>query len=802
MPPTRTITLPTALVERLGTSKQSVRLRQIALSEATNDGKLLPVPPAKDRKAIPMAISEPELEQVRKAHARLPNEELGDAELIARLAVTHFAREDKLARTASTEAIPPMGEVARLIAELPGLDVRSHQVLAANSVESASKARKVAFCEAATGVGKSMVAAASAYWARSQGAVVVIAAPSHSQISQISLELKRLTEYHGAIDATRLYGRQEFVSEYLLADLIDVMLADPNHPLREDAARAQQWLEHQQEKPPLSDALSTPPWSVASLVESAPDFPVAGVRLTSACSESDAGAQAYTDTRDRAASAGIVLCTHAMLSLDLRARLWACSSSIPDRISGEDGERYARRVLSALVAADSGSAHFLPDYKYLVVDELHELEASVARAMSSQISLRSVVRNIERLGNRLPIGQNIAEANRALSRIQELSSSSGDIRLTSKQSNGFAPLKALLNAVEKTHKRVTKSALKSRAQSKAPDEIAQLTENLGVLRQMTKPTTSRATSISFSPIRAYPSALQGPTSVTNMLRLLWGRVIADGAFGAAGLSATLYLPRTNAAPSAAHLVSKLGLRPEWTSMTPPFTPAWVTQPVTLRIPARASLASLTPPRSTSDPTLFEAWHDAVSAAVSQTIEDAQGGTLVLCTSYATVDELNRRLSDRYGSRLIVQTQDSPFSALKQRYIDAALSGSRPVWLATGQAGTGLDLSPPVQLNIAAEQDVMLTDLVITRLPFGLSGSSTQEERKRRLGQAAFAEDQSGMLTLLRQWVGRLVRRPGIRDRNLWVYDARAFTHSTYQPSVAALLARYNNRESFHLRSAS
>lgn len=89
------------------------------------------------------------------------------------------------------------------------------------------------------------------------------------------------------------------------------------------------------------------------------------------------------------------------------------------------------------------------------------------------------------------------------------------------------------------------------------------------------------------------------------------------------------------------------------------------------------------------------------------------------------------------------------------------SGDRPVWLGLGAAWTGIDLSDDQASD--PSEDMMLADLVITRLPVGLNRSLTQE---RRIEIAGFKMVTLEAVWQLRQGLGRLVRRPGVKNKNL------------------------------------
>lgn len=178
------------------------------------------------------------------------------------------------------------------------------------------------------------------------------------------------------------------------------------------------------------------------------------------------------------------------------------------------------------------------------------------------------------------------------------------------------------------------------------------------------------------------------------------------------------------------------------------------------------------------------WADETSELVLQAAEQAAGGTLVLCTSYLNADQLRVRLQDRLGERLVIQSRSASASMCVSQYKALYRSGMRPVWVGLGAAWTGIDLSDE---QVEAAEDAMLSDLVITRLPVGLNRSLTHE---RRHAIAGFKITSLEAAWALRQGLGRLVRRPGVQGKNLWVLDARLSSKEPWVAPYNKLLSRY------------
>lgn len=117
-------------------------------------------------------------------------------------------------------------------------------------------------------------------------------------------------------------------------------------------------------------------------------------------------------------------------------------------------------------------------------------------------------------------------------------------------------------------------------------------------------------------------------------------------------------------------------------------------------------------------------------------------------------------------RIIVQTEKMPFAACRTAYIDAYLQGKRPIWLATGPAGTGLDLT----LNaLAPEDDFLLSDLIIPNVPIGMNQSTVHKSRVEVFG---YIEEMMAATLIFKQWLGRLIRREGVTHRRIWMLDGR------------------------------
>jgi CRISPR type IV-associated DEAD/DEAH-box helicase Csf4 len=194
------------------------------------------------------------------------------------------------------------------------------------------------------------------------------------------------------------------------------------------------------------------------------------------------------------------------------------------------------------------------------------------------------------------------------------------------------------------------------------------------------------------------------------------------------------------------------------------------------------------PGETEQPSIhLGKWYTTIARAISRVAKDAAGGTLVLCTSYADAEELGKRLASLKG-RLITQERDDSIKALTSIFKEKARAGKRPVWLATGAAWTGLNLRD--DLAVDASDDRILTDLVITRSPLCRNRTATHMARVSRLG---FEQELLDTAFTLRQGLGRLIRREGLKRRRIWFLDGRIHTKRGTYYKIHALLRTYPNQ---------
>jgi CRISPR type IV-associated DEAD/DEAH-box helicase Csf4 len=110
-----------------------------------------------------------------------------------------------------------------------------------------------------------------------------------------------------------------------------------------------------------------------------------------------------------------------------------------------------------------------------------------------------------------------------------------------------------------------------------------------------------------------------------------------------------------------------------------------------------------------------------------------------------------------------------------------------LWLGVGNAWTGIDMADK---QAPAEQDLLLTDVYIPRLPYGCNRTLTHRRRVAALG---FMVEVHETARMLKQGMGRLVRREGLRHRHIWLADSRLTQPTSHLKPILNLLSAYVRR---------
>lgn len=593
-------------------------------------------------------------------------------------------------------------------------------------------AGKIVFAEAATGTGKGRMIASLAAAAAIKGDTVVVSAPL-AVTWQLVNDMKDIPEVR-RVGLTLSLGRPNFISpQRTLEWAIDNERADLAAWI-EGGGRPLS-LRSKETSKVISHELC---WLLEDALLLAEDLPADSLLLTSEDPAECPAQQLYVAMRSNYTEAGIILCSHFMLAAHTRM--------MQMRGLGNDEE------LDDEAPTGLSLPHFIDT---LIVDEAHLLEQAFASIYTHTLRLRPLMRTIESLGSR--------GRKPALDAVKELFTQmqAASARSTSASLNvQLSDVPELIPALKDTVK--TLGALPTKGMPQDARSVIRI-----AMRAANDALSGHSRlRIEVTPVHSYPMLLSGRANLQKALLALWG---ATG--GATLVSATLFTTGDNGSLTR----WKLEVPTERAAFLPPVHPAWTTAPVLLHKEFCAH-----------EPDDSPEWATECAQTIQGVASTAQGGTLVLCTSYQNTELLAGRLGAALGDRLIVQSKTSSAATCLAQFKAKHKAGIRPVWLGLGAAWTGIDLSDH-SLPDNPELDRLLSDLVITRIPVGQNRSLTHERRTAIGGFRIISQEAAWHF---RQGLGRLVRRPGVTHKNLWVLDARIYGGAAWVAPFRQILDRY------------
>ena len=666
---------------------------------------------------------------------------------------------------------------------------------------------RIVFAEGGAGVGKSRVIARLAREAfeREQAKPaalrqpIVIAVPTIVTLTHFVGEWRAVEEIRAGAEPARLaivLGRGQFVSRQAMADIIEEEIAEAGAKTGLWPA-ARRWLADGAPPgatPATAMLASVHPGLsglVADLQAIQPDFPVdqAVLGAQSDGDEDEEDVACHRALREAAQDSDVILTTHAMLAVDAMNRTRR--------------ERRRRAMMEAgRDVPEETAPDILPDRALLLIDEAHLYEDAQASIMSDGVSLfalRSHLAALTRAGGAARLkrlaAEGVAAADAAIESLREFEDDfslpiDGRRRKVARRWAKTTPrlmdLVAALRGFAGEAKRVKAPGARTR-RARGAAEIA-LRALTAFLDQSDK-VAFRTLQVQFSAARRYPTLVFGPKNVRAQLRTLW-----ESAPAAALFSATLYLPTKAHGVSALHMMTTLAVPQERAAIMPPVHPDWASTTPTLMFPDAAAARRLAPPSSDLEPAAvmkaLSRWSDAAAAAIARIADQAPGGTLVLMTGYERARLVAGRLETALGDRLIEQTAAQSAAVCRTRFVELRRGGARPVWIGVGAAWTGLDLRD--ETVVSGADDMLLTDLVIPNV-FNTTKSSTDMDREERFG---FEAIRSKSLFTLRQGLGRLVRREGLRERRIWILDGRLARGDASLVGHRLVLDAYPKRATF------
>lgn len=661
-----------------------------------------------------------------------------------------------------------------------GLELRKEQQDYLGLLLKSIHQRKIVMAEASTGVGKGIAILLAGLDAAKNGHRVVITAPTIQIIRQL---VSQYSDMEKCLDYSVLLGRGEFVSRSRLKALLE------DNPNIEHANELTSWIENEGE--PKEQSVFNISWLAETLIDIAPNFPVRDVTLPRVVTEryhEDPGYLTYKSLFVTAGETNIIFCSHAMVASDINirdyninrddeikeqvknsidiAKLDAAKKLINETENDVSDEQLQavknKAIYETLTDVKASMEGVIPGgYDCILVDEAQELERVIASSVSLDLSVYRLYYNARCLSKLLGTGH--AKIKRIYNELVKMGANNKKEKRFSKQSFEHQKLIELGKSI-----RVLFSELKKQNKKGGAPESelrAQLSELDKLNYQLTR--NNRISTVQWTPVKRYPRFIVGPQSVDRQLEVLW-RSVSSGAV----ISASLYLPAPH---NHAHMARVLNLSDHQLLISKPIVTSWLTKPVTIHLPEEKENEIgrlwLRYPGSEvfeidrSDQMLF--WADEVTKVLMRITKRAEGGTLILGTAYESNKEIYTRLIEGLGDRLIVQEKGERFEILVQRYKNQYYEGKRPVLLALGRAWTGLDLTDN-RRGVAAKNDHMISDLAVLRIPFGLNQSSTHLNRKKY----QYVADALESALMFKQGLGRLVRRRGVPEKNIWILDPR------------------------------
>ena len=380
-------------------------------------------------------------------------------------------------------------------------------------------------------------------------------------------------------------------------------------------------------------------------------------------------------------------------------------------------------------------------WTHLVVDEAHLLEESVAMALSSDVSFLRVGAYLRRKSGALAAK---AKAFKSLEgRLSGLS-------------EGYVAVGGLTEEMASLGRNTAKLIKGKKSEDLDwKDRLLRLADANEVSVHLSK-----------SPILKRISLVVGPRSTAGLLKRLWESVDS-----AVLLSGTLYLPLKNGKHSCSYQRLRLKVPSERAYSMEPVVAPWVKTAPVLHVPKAADYGRFEFNSKCEDD--VARWEEEMANQVFKIAKAAKGGVLCLSNSVSEAANIRGILPKLGMPKSQIVPGGISLSAASDIFRSKQSEGVRsPVWIGTGPAWTGLDLRDKSK---AAADDLLLTDLVVFRLPYNANRSSTHIARKEWMGYSAEVYETAFRL---KQGLGRLIRSEGLLHRNLWVLDSRIWSRQS------------------------
>lgn len=661
------------------------------------------------------------------------------------------------------------------LSDIVPFKARPEQVIFYKAITQGLAASKIVVAEASTGVGKGRALMAAAIKsAQAKKTPTIVAAPTIVVVNQLWGELQKLRTEDKlglTINATILPGAAEFADDIKLIE----WLSEEDNSDQDPAVT--EWIRNGAPHT-TNDAMSqvareqgiTLCWMMSDLHNIATNLPIEDFVLKTDAKDKTINSQArqllanvreaanrkQAEDNDTHAGADIILCTHAMLALGQLTK-WAV----------------------------------LPQPKVLFIDEAHLLEETISRINSHQISLFAVSYKLGRFcrahgSKKGTIPRNtLTHAKAFLRSCQAISKNDAREKLNDDPEKYESVRKGLSDLAE---------LVRSKAFSAEPTIQKDMYSLLSNAVNMMNDRAKSSTHLQFSPDKRYPSLSIGADSIGPQAGAMWKA--AEG--GAVLASATMYISDEYGNQKCDYVVRNLAIPLARLDTPLPVVSEYLYTLPSLHLPKPAAYAALSRPdtKDRADATLEDAWLKNIAAEIANIANPSEGGTLVLTNSYVQIKGIEKHLQKSHpevASRIISQVRGTKFSVAINAFKASHQIAGRPIMLGLGPAWTGLNLSDE---EVPAENDTLLSNLVIACCPIGLNQTPTMLRRIALTNTSAISKE---ALLTLKQGLGRLIRRDNVKGRKIWILDARIWSDQwlrQFTGPAKRLLAKYKKIEYF------
>jgi len=646
-----------------------------------------------------------------------------------------------------------LNEHSNSILPLPGMDRRPQQIELANFLTHDGKGKPYKICEASTGIGKGMALVSAAIQTKQSkpNHQVVVAAPTLAILDQLHSDYV-LFEKHLNLtyNSVKTLSSAEFLSKRLALFWCE------------------EYADHPERDPFYEKINSTSSWRLSEF-DAFKDIPLHELTVFNDYSQKDPGYEEFKSNKSDTVDADILFCTHSMIALSVlhgrkstqAHRLdWSHYETLRDKNYQESHVSLPYHYFDNRLRIDSApkeAAGFFKESPFYFIDEAHLLTELINLVSSDSVSLAKLTsalesyRKTEAQKLKAAIADFINSVPTDFERRISLRGSSKSLTMNQHEREIHSTLQEFIKSysgrqLEKTlHGRfILKCAYSFKAFASDTHDV----------------------SLATSPVKKYLRIESGSASESMVTDFL-----AYSASGMSFTSATLHVPTTKSALCGySYIANRLSLPFNQTQTHPPIISDWLTENVDL----------ITVPNSEEHNPKHCDFYTGCASHIEQQSRTASGGTMVLCTSYEQIDSIAAALD---SERVIRQKQGQPVKLLAERYLNAYKRGERPIWLATGAAWTGLDITDSDALPV---NDNAIQQLFIVKLPF----EHTSDGNKMN-----FHDVMAKCLFRLKQGVGRLVRRPGRQNMKIVILDGRLYSpQHRYKVIQDYLTANYKQHE--------